>query len=122
MAVNYHGKKFYNIGVHYCMVKIAASKSFIFHAQDQLQTLCNDGKNCRKASTAPSRNGRYVVFKSICSTNCEIFSFNDLTILTEFYKTFLWILPLWVMEQRALKNVNNYLNTSIYSYLETSGG
>jgi hypothetical protein len=26
------------------------------------------------------------------------------------------------MEQRALKIVNNYLNTNIYSYLETSGG
>jgi hypothetical protein len=26
------------------------------------------------------------------------------------------------MEQRALKNVNNDLNTNIYSYLETSGG
>jgi hypothetical protein len=26
------------------------------------------------------------------------------------------------MEQRALKYVNNYLNTNIYSYLETSGG
>jgi hypothetical protein len=26
------------------------------------------------------------------------------------------------MEQRILKNVNNYLNTNIYSYLETSGG
>jgi hypothetical protein len=26
------------------------------------------------------------------------------------------------MEQRALKNVNNCLNTNIYSYLETSGG
>ncbi len=26
------------------------------------------------------------------------------------------------MEQRALKNVNNNLNTNIYSYLETSGG
>jgi hypothetical protein len=26
------------------------------------------------------------------------------------------------MEQRTLKNVNNYLNTIIYSYLETSGG
>jgi hypothetical protein len=26
------------------------------------------------------------------------------------------------MEQHALKNVNNYLNTNIYSYLETSGG
>ncbi len=25
------------------------------------------------------------------------------------------------MEQRALKNVNNHLNTHIYSYLETSG-
>ena len=26
------------------------------------------------------------------------------------------------MEQRTLKNVNNYLNTNIYYYLETSGG
>jgi hypothetical protein len=26
------------------------------------------------------------------------------------------------MKQRALKNVNNYLNTNIYPYLETSGG
>jgi hypothetical protein len=26
------------------------------------------------------------------------------------------------MEQRTLKNVNNYVNANIYSYLETSGG
>jgi hypothetical protein len=26
------------------------------------------------------------------------------------------------MEQRTLKNVNNYLNTSVYTYLDTSGG
>jgi len=26
------------------------------------------------------------------------------------------------MEQHALKNLNNGLNTKIYSYLETSGG
>jgi hypothetical protein len=26
------------------------------------------------------------------------------------------------MEQHALKNVNNCLNTNIYSYLESSGG
>ncbi len=26
------------------------------------------------------------------------------------------------MEQRALIDVNNYLNTNIFSYLETSGG
>jgi len=26
------------------------------------------------------------------------------------------------MEQHTLKDVNNYLNTNIYSYLETSGG
>ncbi len=26
------------------------------------------------------------------------------------------------MEQRTFKNVNNGLNTNIYSYLETSGG
>ncbi len=29
---------------------------------------------------------------------------------------------MYPMEQRALKNVNNYLNCNIYSYLETSGG
>jgi hypothetical protein len=28
----------------------------------------------------------------------------------------------YLMEQRTLRNVNNYLNTNIYSYLETSGG
>jgi hypothetical protein len=27
-----------------------------------------------------------------------------------------------VMEQHALKNVNNGLNTNIYPYLDTSGG
>jgi len=27
-----------------------------------------------------------------------------------------------VIEQRTLKNINNYLNTNIYSHLETSGG
>jgi hypothetical protein len=27
-----------------------------------------------------------------------------------------------LMEQRTLKNVNNFLNTNIFSYLETSGG
>jgi hypothetical protein len=26
------------------------------------------------------------------------------------------------MEQHALKNLNNYLNTNIFSYLETFGG
>jgi hypothetical protein len=26
------------------------------------------------------------------------------------------------MEQQTLKNVKNYLNTNIYTYLETSGG
>jgi hypothetical protein len=26
------------------------------------------------------------------------------------------------MEQHTLRNVNNYLNTNIYSYLETYGG
>ncbi len=26
------------------------------------------------------------------------------------------------LEEHSLKNVNNYLNTNIYSYLETSGG
>ncbi len=29
---------------------------------------------------------------------------------------------LTVMEQRTFRNVNNCLNTNIYSYLETSGG
>ncbi len=29
---------------------------------------------------------------------------------------------LFPMEQRTLKNVNNYMNTNIYSYVQTSGG
>jgi len=29
---------------------------------------------------------------------------------------------LYTMEQHTLKNVNNCLNTNIFSYLETSGG
>ncbi len=33
-----------------------------------------------------------------------------------------WIMTLGAMEQRALKNVNNILNTNTYSYLKTSGG
>ncbi len=32
------------------------------------------------------------------------------------------IKKVFLMEQRALKNVNNCLYTNIYSYLETSGG
>ncbi len=32
------------------------------------------------------------------------------------------IFNLSLMEQHTLKNVNDYLNTNIYSYLETSGG
>ncbi len=28
----------------------------------------------------------------------------------------------FVMEQHTLRNVNNYFNTIIYSYLDTSGG
>ena len=30
--------------------------------------------------------------------------------------------PILSMEQHALKNINNCLNTNIHSYLETSGG
>ncbi len=33
-----------------------------------------------------------------------------------------WTLLSCTMEQHALKNLNNYLNTKSYSYLETSGG
>ncbi len=29
---------------------------------------------------------------------------------------------LWAIKQRALKDVNNYLNNNIHSYLDTSGG
>jgi hypothetical protein len=32
------------------------------------------------------------------------------------------VAELYAMEQHALSNVNNCLNTNIYSYLETSGG
>jgi hypothetical protein len=33
-----------------------------------------------------------------------------------------WVMTLFSMEQHTLKNVNNCMNTSIYSYLETSDG
>ena len=33
-----------------------------------------------------------------------------------------WMMHRFLMEQHALKNVNNCLNTNIYSYVETSGG
>jgi hypothetical protein len=46
---------------------------------------------------------------------CHYFQIT-LKIKFELFKT------LHAMEQHALKNVNNCLNTSIYSYLETSGG
>jgi len=38
------------------------------------------------------------------------------------FNPFYLIKTLQRMEQRTLRNVNNYLNTNIYSYLETSGG
>jgi hypothetical protein len=34
----------------------------------------------------------------------------------------LYLLYQYPMEQHSLRNVNNCLNTNIYSYLETSGG
>ncbi len=45
--------------------------------------------------------------------------FNCVTASQVQFSYFLFLLP---MDQRALKNVTNYLNTNIYSYLETSGG
>jgi hypothetical protein len=33
-----------------------------------------------------------------------------------------WLVQKLLMEQHALKNVNNCMNTNIYSYFETSGG
>ncbi len=46
-------------------------------------------------------------------------------VVTEFIQYFLEISVLFTlisMGQHALKRVNNYLNTNIYSYLEISGG
>jgi hypothetical protein len=56
--------------------------------------------------------------------------FNDLTQIDKFITVrpnHVFIIPktfdsLKIMEQYALKNVNNHLNTNNYSYLETSGG
>jgi len=42
----------------------------------------------------------------------------DLTIL----KRLIISSTIQTMEQRTLKNINNCLNTNIYSYVETSGG
>jgi hypothetical protein len=58
-------------------------------------------------------------------------SIREWTILTEnvicewgmfHYITFLVEVVHILVEHRALKNVNNCLNTNIHSYLETSGG
>jgi hypothetical protein len=50
----------------------------------------------------------------------EIECFSAYTVTACCHLDFSWeICP---MEQRALKNVNNCLNTNIYSYLETPGG
>ncbi len=42
----------------------------------------------------------------------------------QFYLAYYTMGILWdvTMKHRTLKNVNNCLNTNIYSYLETSGG
>ncbi len=50
----------------------------------------------------------------------KAFSTLDLLALTSLDQLLLQLQTL--MEQRALKIVNNYLNTNIYSYLKTSGG
>ena len=42
--------------------------------------------------------------------------------LITFLPVYFFINTLHLMEQRTLKNVNKYLNTNIYSYLETFGG
>ncbi len=42
--------------------------------------------------------------------------------ITPGWKLFLCKLSLYAMERCTLKNVNNCLNTNIYSYLDTSGG
>ncbi len=47
--------------------------------------------------------------------NCPLMS----TVAMQHLTTNLFMI---LMELHALKNVNNYLNTNIYSYLETSGG
>ncbi len=63
--------------------------------------------------------------KSFCITKVETYEGH---LLTSGDKSKQLIFPIgaalsfnFSMEQRALKNVNNYLNTNIYSYLETSG-
>ncbi len=38
------------------------------------------------------------------------------------HNNYLQTKALFIMEQQALKNVNNCVNTNIYSYLETSSG
>ncbi len=39
-----------------------------------------------------------------------------------FFNSYPYSVNLFLMEQHAFKNVNNILNTNIYSYLETTGG
>jgi hypothetical protein len=47
----------------------------------------------------------------------------NLQILTDFFQIASTLVgDIWAMEQHTFTNVNNCLNTNIYSYLETSGG
>jgi hypothetical protein len=43
-------------------------------------------------------------------------------VLTQAKKPYMSVPLAMAMEQRTLENVNNSLNTNIYSYLDTSGG
>jgi hypothetical protein len=51
--------------------------------------------------------------------NCPVL--NKLTVWTHHDITHISITTIFTMEQCTFKNVNNYLNTHIYSYLKTSG-
>ncbi len=55
--------------------------------------------------------------------NLKTIKFYSIKLATDFewQPSFLWG-ETSLMEQCILKNVNNNLNTNIYSYLETSGG
>ena len=48
---------------------------------------------------------------------------DNLRVVWAEFSTLSWVyFVMSVMKQRTLKDVNNCLNTNIYSYLETSGG
>ncbi len=121
--VTYGCKRFYKIG-HRCS----------FHKQFMSVT-CSCGKISWCILKTPHAMNRFcsigglqsywptwVLFSSEAKHSHTKFWQDAVIIKTNNYKRSKLKTAIFSMEQRTFKNVNNCLNTNIYSYLETSGG